>query len=114
MTAGTVDEPLRLAARPIVAVLIPCYNESAAIGRVVRDFRAALPNALIFVYDNNSTDDTVEVARRAGANVCRSPEPPAQTRQDRTLDQHHGRAASQQTRSSARSEFPLAGLLPRE
>ena len=52
-----------------VAVLIPCYNESAAVGTVVRDFRAALPEAAIYVYDNNSKDDTVEVARAAGAIV---------------------------------------------
>ena len=44
-------------------MLVPCYNEEAAIGKVVRDFRAALPGAEIFVYDNNSRDRTVEVAR---------------------------------------------------
>jgi glycosyltransferase involved in cell wall biosynthesis len=58
-------------ARPVLAVLIPCYNEAAAIGKVVKSFRAALPDATIFVYDNNSTDDTSEVARRAGAVVRR-------------------------------------------
>jgi len=58
------------AATPI-AVLIPCYNEAAAIGAVVRDFRAALPNATVHVYDNNSTDDTVAVARSAGAVIGR-------------------------------------------
>lgn len=52
-----------------VAVLIPCYNEAAAIGKVVRDFRDALPEALIFVYDNNSTDATVSEAEAAGAIV---------------------------------------------
>ncbi len=52
-----------------VAVLLPCYNEGLAIGRVVADFRAAMPTAAIYVYDNNSTDDTVEQARRAGAIV---------------------------------------------
>ena len=52
-----------------VAVLIPCYNEEAAIGNVVRDFRAALPEARVYVYDNNSSDSTVEVARAAGAIV---------------------------------------------
>ncbi|MEM8985788.1 MAG: glycosyltransferase family 2 protein [Pseudomonadota bacterium] len=51
------------------AVIIPCYNEAAAIGAVVRDFRAALPHAEIYVYDNNSTDDTGAVARDAGAIV---------------------------------------------
>jgi glycosyltransferase involved in cell wall biosynthesis len=53
------------------AVLIPCYNEEAAIGKVIADFRAALPDAGIYVYDNNSTDRTVEVAARAGADVRR-------------------------------------------
>jgi glycosyltransferase involved in cell wall biosynthesis len=52
-----------------VAVLIPCYNEEAAIGKTVADFRAALPDALIYVYDNNSTDGTVKAARAAGAVV---------------------------------------------
>ena len=52
-----------------VAVLIPCQNEAVAIGRVVQQFRAALPNAIVFVYDNNSTDDTVAMARAAGAVV---------------------------------------------
>ena len=54
---------------PIVAVLIPCYNEAAAIGKVVSDFKAALPDATIFVYDNNSTDGTGAAARLAGAVV---------------------------------------------
>jgi glycosyltransferase involved in cell wall biosynthesis len=54
-----------------VAVLVPCYNEERAIAKVVADFRAALPDAAIYVYDNNSTDRTVEVARGAGAVVRR-------------------------------------------
>ena len=54
---------------PRVAVLIPCFNEQAAIGKVVADFRAALPEATIHVYDNNSTDGTAEAARAAGAVV---------------------------------------------
>lgn len=58
-----------VAARPRIAVLIPCYNEGAAIGTVVRDFAAALPTATIYVYDNNSTDDTSPQATRAGAIV---------------------------------------------
>jgi hypothetical protein len=53
-----------------IAVLIPCCNEEAAIGRVVRDFRQALPEATIYVYDNNSVDKTVEEAARADAVVC--------------------------------------------
>jgi glycosyltransferase involved in cell wall biosynthesis len=54
-----------------VAVLIPCYNEETAIGKTVADFRAALPNAVIYVYDNNSTDGTMQTARAAGAFVRR-------------------------------------------
>lgn len=52
-----------------VAVLVPCFNEEAAIGTVVADFRKALPQAQIFVYDNNSRDRTAEIARAAGAEV---------------------------------------------
>lgn len=52
-----------------IAVLIPCYNEEVAVAKVVRDFAAALPSATIFVFDNNSTDNTVAVARAAGAEV---------------------------------------------
>lgn len=54
-----------------VAVLLPCYNEEVTIGKVVRDFRAVLPEADIYVYDNNSTDRTAEVAAEAGAIVRR-------------------------------------------
>ena len=56
-------------AEPRIAVLLPCYNEEAAIARTVAEFRAALPGAAIYVYDNNSRDRTVEVAREAGAIV---------------------------------------------
>ena len=52
-----------------IAVLIPCYNEAKTIAKVVRDYRAALPEADIYVYDNNSTDHTDDVAREAGAIV---------------------------------------------
>jgi glycosyltransferase involved in cell wall biosynthesis len=52
-----------------VAVLVPCYNEEAAIATVVRDFRAALPDAAVYVYDNNSKDQTVARATEAGAVV---------------------------------------------
>ncbi|HVU19821.1 MAG TPA: glycosyltransferase family 2 protein [Rhizomicrobium sp.] len=52
-----------------IAVIVPCYNEEAAIGTVVRDFRTALPSANIYVYDNNSKDQTVARAREAGAVV---------------------------------------------
>lgn len=54
-----------------IAVLVPCFNESAAIAKVVADFRAALPAATVYVYDNNSTDDTSAIARAAGAEVRR-------------------------------------------
>jgi glycosyltransferase involved in cell wall biosynthesis len=54
-----------------VAVLVPCYNEERAIAKVVADFRAALPAATIYVYDNNSTDHTVEAAKQAGGVVRR-------------------------------------------
>jgi hypothetical protein len=54
-----------------IAVLLPCYNEEAAIGQTVKGFREALPNAAIYVYDNNSKDRTPEVARAAGAIVRR-------------------------------------------
>lgn len=52
-----------------IAVLIPCYNEEKTIGKVVADFKAALPEAEIYVYDNNSTDATVQKAEGAGATV---------------------------------------------
>lgn len=52
-----------------IAVLIPCYNESKTIEKVVTDFKKALPEAVVYVYDNNSSDHTDEIARRAGAVV---------------------------------------------
>lgn len=52
-----------------IAVLVPCYNEAKTIEKVVRDFRKALPEAVIYVYDNNSTDGTADIARSAGAVV---------------------------------------------
>lgn len=52
-----------------IAVLIPCYNEAKTIAKVVRDYRAALPEADIYVYDNNSTDHTDDIARETGAIV---------------------------------------------
>ena len=58
---------------PTIAVLVPCYNEETAIGRVVADLKAALPGAPVYVYDNNSRDRTSEVARAAGAIVRREP-----------------------------------------
>lgn len=58
---------------PKVAVLLPCYNEEVTIGKVVRDFRAALPNADIYVYDNNSTDRTAAIAAAEGAIIRTEP-----------------------------------------
>ena len=52
-----------------IAVLIPCYNEEQTVAKVVRDVREALPEAVVYVYDNNSTDRTVELAKAAGAVV---------------------------------------------
>ncbi|WP_428994023.1 glycosyltransferase family 2 protein [Adlercreutzia equolifaciens] len=52
-----------------VAVLVPCYNEAVTVGKVVDDFKAALPKAVIYVYDNNSTDDTARIAAEHGAVV---------------------------------------------
>jgi glycosyltransferase involved in cell wall biosynthesis len=54
---------------PRIAVLVPCFNEEAAIAKVVADFRKALPSATVYVYDNNSKDRTAAVAREAGAEV---------------------------------------------
>ncbi len=54
-----------------VAVLIPCYNEALTIEKVVTDFRKALPEATIYVYDNNSSDDTASIAKKAGAVVLK-------------------------------------------
>lgn len=56
-----------------VAVLLPCYNEEVTIGKVVRDFKTALPQADIYVYDNNSSDRTAEIAAAEGAIVRKEP-----------------------------------------
>jgi glycosyltransferase involved in cell wall biosynthesis len=73
MTAAglSMERVDRLETRLRLAVLVPCFNEEAAIAKVVNDFRAALPQATVYVYDNNSTDGTAEVARAAGAVVRR-------------------------------------------
>jgi glycosyltransferase involved in cell wall biosynthesis len=64
-TSGVITAPMQ----PNIAVILPCYNEEAAIGATIAGFRAALPDARIYVFDNNSRDRTVEVARAAGAIV---------------------------------------------
>lgn len=52
-----------------IAVLIPCYNEALTVEKVIHDYRTAFPTADIYVYDNNSTDDTAKIANNAGAIV---------------------------------------------
>jgi hypothetical protein len=69
LRAPTATAPAAILAPPRIAVLIPCYNEAEAIADVVEQFRAGLPTASIYVYDNNSTDATRECAARAGAIV---------------------------------------------
>ena len=58
-----------------VAVIIPCMNEEIAIGKVIKDFKTSLPGCKVYVYDNNSTDDTAKVAKKAGATVGFEPRP---------------------------------------
>ena len=66
-TAAASQRPVR------VAVLVPCFNEAATIAQVVADFRGALPDGTVYVFDNNSTDETVRQAREAGARVGAEP-----------------------------------------
>jgi hypothetical protein len=82
LTASTISDPERrphhssgVDAEWTVAVLLPCYNEGLSIRRVVQQFRAVLPHAMIFVYDNRSTDNTFEEARAGGAIVRTEPWP---------------------------------------
>ena len=56
-----------------IAILIPCYNEGLTIARVVSDFKSQLPEATVYVFDNNSTDNTASEALAAGATVCSEP-----------------------------------------
>jgi hypothetical protein len=63
------EQPQTETARPRIAVLVPCFNEEAAVATVVADFRNALPSAEIYVYDNNSSDRTKAIAVEAGAQV---------------------------------------------
>ena len=76
-TTGTVkneaQEDTKAYGRYRVAVLVPCYNEEVAVAKVVADFKAALPDADIYVYDNNSSDRTAEAAASAGALVRHEP-----------------------------------------
>ena len=76
MTAR-VDElefPIRARVRECeIAVLVPCFNEELTVGKTVAEFREALPSAMVYVYDNNSTDRTLDVARAAGAIVRSEP-----------------------------------------
>jgi glycosyltransferase involved in cell wall biosynthesis len=65
----TTKARARSAPQPVIALLIPCYNEELTVADVVRQFRAQLPEADIYVFDNNSNDRTVECARAAGAQV---------------------------------------------
>jgi glycosyltransferase involved in cell wall biosynthesis len=58
---------------PVIAVLVPCFNEATTIPKVIMDFRRVLPKATIFVYDNGSTDETARLAREAGGVVRREP-----------------------------------------
>ncbi len=60
--------------KPTIAVLIPCFNESVTIAKVIGDFRTVLPECTVFVYDNNSTDGTAELARNCGAVVRHEPQ----------------------------------------
>lgn len=70
-TTGTARNEAKVGSGHTVAILVPCYNEEAAIGKVVADFKAAMPDADIYVYDNNSSDRTAEVAAKSGATVRR-------------------------------------------
>jgi glycosyltransferase involved in cell wall biosynthesis len=69
--SADADTSARMRERHRVAVLVPCYNEAGTIADVVAGFRAALPGCVVYVYDNNSTDKTIDVARAAGAVVRR-------------------------------------------
>jgi glycosyltransferase involved in cell wall biosynthesis len=70
-SGADAEASARMLAGHRVAVLVPCYNEAATIADVVAGFRAALPGSVVYVYDNNSTDGTIEAARAAGAVVRR-------------------------------------------
>jgi len=63
------SQPAAPAAAPKVAIIVPCYNEALTIADIVRDFNAVLPDATVYVFDNNSKDGTADIARKAGAVV---------------------------------------------
>ncbi len=67
------ETPYRTADLGEVAILVPCYNEAITVEKVVTDFRRVMPDATVYVYDNNSNDGTAELAERAGAVVVREP-----------------------------------------
>src|SRR3954466_14471446 len=69
MNAIAIEDGLK------IAVLLPCHNQAATIGAAVRGFAAALPAAKVYVFDNNSTDDTARMAAREGASVHRETRP---------------------------------------
>jgi|ERR1017187_519193 glycosyltransferase involved in cell wall biosynthesis len=73
MTPPTAGRARTDEREPTIAVVIPCHNEEAFVGTVVRDFAATLPTAQIYVYDNASTDSTADRAREAGAITCAEP-----------------------------------------
>ena len=73
MTIGTASDVLPVNPGPVIAVLVPCLNEELTVGTVVRSFHESVPLAHVYVYDNNSTDRTAEVAIKEGAIVRRSP-----------------------------------------
>jgi glycosyltransferase involved in cell wall biosynthesis len=70
-TTGTAKSETKIGSHHRIAILVPCYNEEAAIGKVVSDFKTAVRAADIYVYDNNSSDRTVDVAAKSGATVRR-------------------------------------------
>ncbi len=72
-SGGTLQRERTGQADKSVAVLVPCHNEAAAVAQVVQEFRRNLPTALIYVYDNGSTDDTAQIARDSGAIVRAEP-----------------------------------------
>lgn len=69
MSTVTVNTAAATLERQRIAILLPCYNEALTVAAIVRDFNACLPGAPVYVFDNNSTDDTVAIARAAGAIV---------------------------------------------